>query len=480
MTPHDGINFFDATFDDTPIFKSAKISQVEVFYPSWPGGYRDEIGYGASVPPYFGTHVMEFADGFEVSQLYTEFLRWPNCICCYRYEQIIRFYADGTFKPLFVSHGPGCDDLSNYRPFWRIDLELGDGTIEEVYTWDGSQWVEAESEFSISLFEQLAPDDGLVYFASTGGSYMWRPQATDPRGEDDGRLFVLRANEGEGDGPVPAGPADTFWPPGQWLDQESLNDQDLVVWYIPILKTKKGDPWWCMPDPEPDFSPCDAFSLVQPVGELIQPPTSEPVALPEVEATSDAQPVATAAPAPISTRRPVVGDDAISIIESSGCGSCHVIGLLGEARKVGPDLTNIGNTAGQRVPGMSAEEYIRQSILEPGAFIAPECPNSPCFTEVMPRTYRETLSDIQLDKLVAFLLEQKIDVRGQAQTTPGTLSLGVSSAANEATRMFELSGAEESDSSGRTRLTVVIVLTLFLAILLLGLYLVIRYGTKHL
>ncbi|HFE66355.1 MAG TPA: hypothetical protein ENJ93_03745, partial [Chloroflexi bacterium] len=88
MTAHDGLNFTDATFEDTLIFSSAKITQIEAWYPSWPGGYRDEIGFNATVRAYGDTELNEFADGFEVRQLFTEFTRWPNCICCYRYEQI--------------------------------------------------------------------------------------------------------------------------------------------------------------------------------------------------------------------------------------------------------------------------------------------------------------------------------------------------------------------------------------------------------
>ena len=51
MTAHDGLNFYDAKYNGKEIFSSAKIGQVEAFYPSWPGGYRDEIGIQASVPP---------------------------------------------------------------------------------------------------------------------------------------------------------------------------------------------------------------------------------------------------------------------------------------------------------------------------------------------------------------------------------------------------------------------------------------------
>ena len=44
MTAHDGVEFRDATYNGDSIFSNVKIGQVEVFYPSWPGGYRDEVG----------------------------------------------------------------------------------------------------------------------------------------------------------------------------------------------------------------------------------------------------------------------------------------------------------------------------------------------------------------------------------------------------------------------------------------------------
>jgi hypothetical protein len=468
MTAHDGIDFFDATFDGEPVFSSAKISQVEVFYPSWPGGYRDEIGYASSVPPYFGTHVRELDDGFEVSQLYTEFLRWPNCVCCYRYEQIIRFHGNGSFEPIFISHGPGCDDLSNYRPFWRIDLEAGGETIDEVWRWEGDRWIQASEEFSTPLFEDRSPDGGLVYFTGPDGAYEWRPVATDPTEEDDGRMFVLRANEGEGDGPVPTGPADTFWPPGQWLDGESLDNEDVVIWYIPVLHTKKEDPWWCMPDPEPDFSPCDAVSLVLRTGALVQPPTREATRVMEPEVPEEPTVITTVAPT--MTPRSIIGDDAITIIESSGCGSCHVIGMLGEPGKVGPDLTNIGTTAAQRVPGMSAEEYIRQAITDPGAYIASGCPEGACLDGIMPRSYRDSLGSEQLDTLVNYLVDQKIDLLGRVDPPMPSPPPSIGQESISTQEVSEDAGGTEEGSGQTSTLIIVAALTVFLVILLAGLY----------
>jgi hypothetical protein len=59
MTANDGVEFREATYNGDPIFSSVKIGQIEVYYPSWPGGYRDEVGYAASVQPADGTHVTD-------------------------------------------------------------------------------------------------------------------------------------------------------------------------------------------------------------------------------------------------------------------------------------------------------------------------------------------------------------------------------------------------------------------------------------
>ncbi|MEE9284721.1 MAG: cytochrome c oxidase subunit II, partial [Dehalococcoidia bacterium] len=53
-----------------------------------------------------------------------------------------------------------------------------------------------------------------------------------------------------------------------------------------------------------------------------------------------------------------------------GCTACHTIDTVPVARGViGPDLTHVASVAGQRVAGLSAEEYLRQSIQEPNAFV---------------------------------------------------------------------------------------------------------------
>jgi hypothetical protein len=56
---------------------------------------------------------------------------------------------------------------------------------------------------------------------------------------------------------------------------------------------------------------------------------------------------------------------------------------------------------------MSAETYIRQSIVEPNAYLAPECPNGPCLANIMPRDYGQRLLPQQVETLVVYLLAQQ-------------------------------------------------------------------------
>jgi hypothetical protein len=228
---------------------------------------------------------------------------------------------------------------------------------------------------------------------------------TDPLGLDEGHLFGLRHNPREGDGPIIPGPGDTYVPPRQWIDGEELSGENIVLWHVPLLFTKKSEPWWCMPDPEPDFSPCEAILSAVPAGEL-PPPGAQPVApvAPSDDGTPEAPTPAPVVPTP--TPRPIEGSTPEEIIQNAGCASCHQVGELGEGHKVGPDLSNIGALAAHRVPGLPPAAYIRQSIMEPNALISPVCPNGPCMGNIMPGNYSERLTGEQVEGLVAFLLQQ--------------------------------------------------------------------------
>ena len=103
-------------------------------------------------------------------------------------------------------------------------------------------------------------------------------------------------------------------------------------------------------------------------------------------------------------------DLAIAAMTATGCNSCHVTtGLpMFDGTMLGPDQTNLGAIAGSRREGYTAEEYIRESILEPSAFIVEECPLGQCL-QVMPENYGELLSEEDLDAIVAYLLSLRTE-----------------------------------------------------------------------
>ena len=88
------------------------------------------------------------------------------------------------------------------------------------------------------------------------------------------------------------------------------------------------------------------------------------------------------------------------------CYQCHLIkGIPGATGVIGPELSHIGSDAATRKPGLSAEEYIRESIQDPEAFVAEGVPRS--LPGLMTKAITAGLTDEQVDALVTFLLEQK-------------------------------------------------------------------------
>lgn len=104
------------------------------------------------------------------------------------------------------------------------------------------------------------------------------------------------------------------------------------------------------------------------------------------------------APEPIATDPVARGRQ---VYRALGCASCHEGSLFDLFRPVGPPLNEIGLVGRKRVPGMSAEDYIRQSITDPGAYVVPGYPDS------MPRGLSRDLSPEDLAALVAYLASLK-------------------------------------------------------------------------
>jgi putative heme-binding domain-containing protein len=78
------------------------------------------------------------------------------------------------------------------------------------------------------------------------------------------------------------------------------------------------------------------------------------------------------------------------------CGSCH-FAKAGFPAHLGPNLHEIGRTGAQRKPNLSAAEYILESILDPGAFVAPSSRPG------MPRNVVAELPPDDIRNIVGFL-----------------------------------------------------------------------------
>lgn len=63
-------------------------------------------------------------------------------------------------------------------------------------------------------------------------------------------------------------------------------------------------------------------------------------------------------------------------------------------------MQGIAERAADRVEGLSASDYPEESIMEPGAHLVEG------YDDVMPRVIGRTISQEELEELVAFLLTQ--------------------------------------------------------------------------
>ncbi len=89
------------------------------------------------------------------------------------------------------------------------------------------------------------------------------------------------------------------------------------------------------------------------------------------------------------------GASAKTLFVSNGCNGCHTFKPAGATADVGPDLDKLAEEA--RQAGKPLEEFIRESIVNPNAYVEPGYPKG-----LMPGTYAG-LPQAQLDALVKFL-----------------------------------------------------------------------------
>ncbi len=146
----------------------------------------------------------------------------------------------------------------------------------------------------------------------------------------------------------------------------------------------------------------------------VAPALTEPPPTAIAAATSPAQlPAATLAGAAPDASLPdasLIDAGRALFAGGGGCSACHSIAGLGQG-VLGPDQTHVGTWAASRIAGYTAEQYIRESIVEPCAYTvgpADEGINAEYQCALMEATLAGiALSDADVDALVAFMLAQK-------------------------------------------------------------------------
>jgi cytochrome c oxidase subunit 2 len=86
------------------------------------------------------------------------------------------------------------------------------------------------------------------------------------------------------------------------------------------------------------------------------------------------------------------------IFTAAGCAGCHTFTPAGSNGTIGPNLNELKSAAAKYAKGQTPEEYVRESIVKPDAFIVPG------FSNAMP-SFEGRLSDQQIQALIDYLLK---------------------------------------------------------------------------
>ena len=106
---------------------------------------------------------------------------------------------------------------------------------------------------------------------------------------------------------------------------------------------------------------------------------------------TDGQPYAAEVAAALEGSHAEIG---AALIEDSDCAACHVLG----DGTVAPHFDGIANRAARQRPPLSAEQYLYEAIVYPGAYVLEPYANA------MPNNYSDRLSQQEIGHIIAWLM----------------------------------------------------------------------------
>lgn len=255
VTGGDGLRVHGVSFNGVTVANSIKLMEWHARY-SGGSGFVDSIGCGGGggfqIFPFGQTQVLDLTDnlsgrleviGFEVVQDF-RMSSW-GASCNYRYEQRIQFFNDGRFRVVAGAYGKGCGTTAVYRPVVRMDVDVTATGGQSFATWDGSNWVANPTEFwQLQAAPYTDNDYKWRITHSSGRGYYLEPgqgQFNDEGRGDNGYIYVSQHKPSEGDTDLGLMGSccitDHQQGPHNFLNSESIANQNLVIWYVPQMVT---------------------------------------------------------------------------------------------------------------------------------------------------------------------------------------------------------------------------------------------------
>ncbi|GAB4580688.1 MAG: hypothetical protein Fur0022_34300 [Anaerolineales bacterium] len=306
VTGTDSLRVYNVTYNGVPVLTSVKLVEWHADYGS--SGYQDSTGCGGPgggfpIYPYGDTQILDLLDdnnnliGFEVVQDF-RMSNWGNS-CNYRYEQRIQFFTDGRFRVVSGAYGKGCGTNAIYRPVVRMDIAVNGDANDNFAYYDGTQWVDVATETYRVPYTEANHGPHAV----DENGYAWKVYDTDGTGYyvemdvgqfGDGGLgdnpflypVLHHTNEGDTDLPVFSSGCcndNHMQGPHQFLNNEAITDQNIVLWYVPQAVTDAVAPdyycWTLQGEPNPVTYPCFMGPMFHPIDNTPMGSTAGSVSL---------------------------------------------------------------------------------------------------------------------------------------------------------------------------------------------------------
>jgi hypothetical protein len=253
-TAHDGFHVFNVTYNGVDVLTSVKLVEWHADYGS--SGFQDSVGCtggggGFTIYAYGDTQVLDLLDdednaiGFELVQDF-RMGNW-GAGCNYRYQQHLQFFNDGRYRVVAGAFGQGCDNDGIYRGLMRIDVAVNGDENDNLEIWDGEDWAAQTTEYVSAAAEHATSPEGYAWRISDDSGAAYNIQPARGQFEEDNSptdyeyFYAVQYQPGEGDGDLGIFGAGCCNEPEHgpeiYVDGDSIENKNLVLWYIPQHQT---------------------------------------------------------------------------------------------------------------------------------------------------------------------------------------------------------------------------------------------------